>query len=394
MLNARTSRKLHFNQKALARFPAHTADSPSRDQEYSDSEVIGLKLLVSKTGRKFFYFRYCFNNRKRAIKVGEFPMMTIKQARQIAGQHRNSINLGVDPHCKPDESKDNMSFEDYALNEYIPFVKTEKKTWNQDLSKLHFRVFKVFGKYPLSSITNRDVQKFISGLKKELSASSANRFLSLLSRMFNLAVQWEFMANNPCKGIAKARETGRERFLPKEEIKKLLSALDEANNQIAANAIKLLLFTGTRHNEVMTLKWENVNLENKSFYLPDTKNGTPRTVVLNELAMGILELMKTHKQVNNPYVFPSLRKSAEGHIVDPKKVFHCALKKAGIANFRMHDLRHTYASILINNGVSLYEVKELLGHKDISVTQRYSHLQNSSLREATSNVASVINGLD
>ena len=306
-------------------------------------------------------------------------MMTIKQARQLAGQHRNNINQGIDPHDKPDTDKQEMTFTDFAMKEYIPFVKTEKKTWDQDLSKLNYRVLKHFGKYPLTSITNRDVQKFISGLKKELSVSSANRFIALLSRMFNLAVQWDFIENSPCKGITKTREASRDRFLTPEEIKKLLTALDKANNQIQARAIKLLLFTGTRRNEVLKLKWDNVNLENRSFYLPDTKNGTPRTVVLNDLAVEVLESMKEYRKVNNPYVFPSTKKSAEGHIVDPKKIFQAALEKAGIKDFRIHDLRHTYASILINNGVSLYEVKELLGHRDISVTQRYSHLQNSSL---------------
>ncbi len=384
--------KFHFNQKKLAGLPPHDTDSPSREKEYSDSEVTGLKLLVSKSGRKFFYFRYCFNRRKRAVKVGEFPMMTIKEARQIAGRHRNNINLGVDPQMQPAETKQDISFKDFTLNEYIPFAKNEKKTWHQDLLKLQSRVFKHFGKCPMSSITNRDVQKFISTLKKELSASSTNRFLALLSRMFNLAVQWEYIENNPCKGIPKAKEKSRERFLKLEEVKKLLNALNdlEPDKPVAVNAIKLLLFTGTRRSEVQQLKWENVNLENRSFFLPETKNGSSRTVVLNDLAVGIIETMEEHRQKGNPYVFPSPGISEKGHLVDPRKIFLKALVKAGIEDFRMHDLRHTYASILVNSGVSLYEVKELLGHRDISVTQRYSHLQNESLRKATGNVADAI----
>jgi integrase len=169
--------------------------------------------------------------------------------------------------------------------------------------------------------------------------------------------------------------------------------LDNSENQIAANAIKLLLFTGTRKNEILTLEWKHVNLKEKSFYLPMTKNGEPRTVVLNDIAVDVLVKMEEHKVAGNPYVFPSRKGSVSGHIIDPKKVFAKVLKEAKIEGFRLHDLRHTYASILVNNGVSLYKVKELLGHQDISITQRYSHLQDEALREASGSVASVVNSL-
>ncbi|MEA2011749.1 MAG: tyrosine-type recombinase/integrase [Verrucomicrobiota bacterium] len=393
MSTLRESIKFHFNKKTIESFPAHDPDSASREQEYSDTDVIGLKVLVSKSGRKFFYFRYCLKKHKRAIKVGEFPMMSVKLARQIAGKHRISLNQNLDPHIEKDKYKEEMTFKEFALDEYIPFAKNDKKTWKQDLSRLKSRMFEAFGNCSLSTITTRDVQAFINKLKNDMSASSSNRFLSLMKRMFNLAIQWEFVEQNPCKGIAKAKEAKRERFLSNKEIKRFLEALSLEENQIVANAIKLLLLTGTRKNEVLKLKWENVNLEKKTFYLTTTKNGIPRTVLLNDLALGVLESMKAFRQMNNPYVFVSKRGSVNGHIVEPKKVFFGALETAGIEHCRLHDLRHTYASILVNNGVSLYKVKELLGHRDISVTQRYSHLQDDSLREATANVSDVIRKL-
>jgi integrase len=393
MLNEKISRKFHFNQKGILGLPPHPADSLSREQEYSDSEVTGLKLLISKSGRKYFYFRYCFNYRKKAVKIGEFPMMSVKEARQLAGEHRNSINKGCDPRLAKEKAKQEKTFKEFAMEDYMPFAKTEKKTWKQDLSRLNGRLFDVFGTYSMSAITTKDVQMFIGKLKGEMSASSVNRFLSLLARMFNLAIQWGILQVNPCKGIGKAKELKRERFLTKEEIKRLLTALDNSENQIAANAIKLLLFTGTRKNEILTLEWKHVNLKDKTFFLPMTKNGEPRTVVLNDIAVDVLVAMEEHKVAGNPYVFPSRKGSVSGHIIDPKKVFAKVLKEAKIEGFRLHDLRHTYASILVNNGVSLYKVKELLGHQDISITQRYSHLQDEALREASSSVASVVNSL-
>jgi integrase len=292
-----------------------------------------------------------------------------------------------------EKAKQEKTFREFAMEDYMPFAKTEKKTWKQDLSRLNGRLFDVFGTYSISSITTKDVQMFIGKLKGEMSASSVNRFLSLLARMFNLAIQWGILQVNPCKGIGKAKELKRERFLTKEEIKRLLTALDNSENQIAANAIKLLLFTGTRKNEILTLEWKHVNLKEKSFYLPMTKNGEPRTVVLNDIAVDVLVKMEGYKVAGNPYVFPSRKGSVSGHIIDPKKVFAKVLKEAKIEGFRLHDLRHTYASILVNNGVSLYKVKELLGHQDISITQRYSHLQDEALREASGSVASVVNSL-
>lgn len=386
------TRKFHFTTKNLSTLPSHDPESPSREKEYSDTEVTGLRMLVSKNGRKFFYFRYTKNNRKKCLKVGEFPMVTLKEARDIAAGYRGELSrsatmtLNIETQAAALEAmKPVITFKDFAMNEYLPYAKNQKKTWRQDLSRLNNGLLERFGALPLDAITKKDAQQYIGSLRDAMEGSSANRILSLLSRMFKLAVDWEILEANPFLGIKKNKENSRERYLSVDELKRFMDALDGVQNVVMASALKLLLFTGTRKSEILTLTWDNVNLADKAIFLPETKNGEPRKVLLNDLAMELLEKMKAHRIEGNPFVFPC--PGGAGHIVDPRRVFEQALKMAKIADFHIHDLRHTYASILVNAGVPLYNVKELLGHKDITVTQRYSHLADASLRASTAKVA-------
>ena len=385
----RGGRKFRFTMRRIADIPKHEKASRSREMEYSDEEVVGLRLLVSKNGRKFFHLRYRFDGRKRVIRIGEFPSTTLQDARRGANEYKNMVSQGVDPMAERDKRTDVMTFQEFAENEYMPYAKANKKSWRDDQYKLNTDMIPTLGKLPLTSVTTRDIELYRARIKVRNTPSTANRHHALLSKMFNLAIQWQFLEKNPCKGVQKYKESGnKERYLDTEEIARFTEALKNNANRVSACAIGFLLFTGLRMGEALQIEWRNVDMEKKTVFLPPetTKSGKGRTVVLNSLAFKVLEEMRGLKE--NDYVFPG--KGPQGHMTSPRRVFAAVKKEAGIENLRIHDLRHTYASLAVNGGANLYEVQKLLGHASSQMTQRYAHLSDKAVRDATDNVAAQI----
>jgi integrase len=193
-------------------------------------------------------------------------------------------------------------------------------------------------------------------------------------------------AKNPTAGLKTAPDVCRERFLSPDEAQRLLSALDTDENEVAAAAIKLLLFTGARRNEITYAKWEFVNWEKRTLLVPRAKSGKPRTIHLNSAA---LELLRSIPRLeNNLYIFPSPitgRPSPSMHFP-----WFRIRERAGLLDLRLHDLRHSFASFLVNQGVSLYVVQGLLGHTQARTTQRYAHLANDTLSDAAEVVRNVV----
>jgi len=385
--NGRKCRKHNFTKTFIDGLPPHPRKAKSREQEYSDQQVIGLRVLVSKNGRKFFHLRYRFRKRKRAISIGEFPSVSVQEARARANEFKNMLSLGLDPLMEKDKQSDDISFAEFAAQEYMPFAKINKKGWRDDLSKIENDMNPSFGHLPLTSITTKDMQQYQTMIKARNTPSTSNRHLTVLIRMLNLAIQWQFIEKNPCRGLKKYREPGgKERYLSNDEIKRFLSALDEGEQSVSSQAIRFLLFTGLRLSEATQLFWKNVNFDAGTVLLPVTKSGKSRTVILNELAKNVVAKMAEYQ--SNEYVFPGL--GPKGHLTTPRRVFEAVKTRAGIEKLRLHDLRHTFASLCVNAGQNLYEVQKLLGHSSSQMTQRYAHLGDKELRAATESVANQI----
>lgn len=386
-LTERQSRKFRFTQKLVEALPPNPQDSKSREQEYSDIQVIGLRVLVSKNGRKFFHLRYTLNHRKRVIVLGEFPAVSVADARERGNEFKNMISKGLDPMSERNKQSDAVTFAEFAEKEYIPYAKENKKSWKDDVGKIEGDMLAAFGKLPLSAITTRDVQRYQTKIKVRTSSSTANRHYSLLTRMFSLAIQWQFVEKNPCKAVNKLKEAGgKERYLSNDELKRLLAALDRAEQSPSTYAIRFLLFTGMRMSEALQLLWCDVDLGAGSVFLADTKSGKSRTLILNDLAKNILETMKGLQR--NKFVFFGL--GPKGHLTSPRRAFEVAKQESGIINFRVHDLRHTFASICINDGNNIESIRKLLGHSSSQMTQRYAHLGDRELKAATDSVANHI----
>lgn len=272
----------------------------------------------------------------------------------------------------------------FAQKRYLPYAKEAKRSWKTDETLLRRHILPQLGSYALDEITQAEVAGLLQQLKqKQYSGGTSNRVTILLRHLFNLARQWNVpeIANNPVDGFKLAPDNCRERFLTIEEAQNLLKALDADQNQTAASAIKLLLLTGARRNEILQARWDRIDWVLGTLLVPVSKNGKPRFIKLNAPA---LRLLKTLPRSDNPFIFPSPgtgRPSTSLHFP-----WERIRQRAELEGLRLHDLRHSFASFLINDGVSIYVVQKLLGHTQIKATQRYAHLTEHTLGEAANSI--------
>ncbi len=227
---------------------------------------------------------------------------------------------------------------------------------------------KGFGNVPVTKLTQQKIEKFLNARMEGLSAATRNKHLRMLKAMFNKGVGWKLTSDNPTSGITLLRENGaRTRFLDGDEIQQLLTAASESFRPILITA----LHTGMRKGEILNLKWADVDFTNRIITVQESKSGKKRMLPMDDTLCETLGVLPARFQ--RGYVFPSPVKAGQP-CYDFKRQFGKAVKKAGIHNFRFHDLRHTFASHLVMSGVDLMTVKELLGHATLTMTMRYSHL--------------------
>lgn len=378
-----------FTQKTLAVLPPNPKSSKSSDFEVSDTQVPGLKLLVGKSGTKKFLLRYSFNQRKCSIALGTFGVMSVDEARTLANLYKARIAQGIDPKLERDEFRARISFADYITQQYLPHAKVNKRSFKADEAKLRLYLIPKFGVIPLADVTTLQLQQYHNQLISTLSPATANRHLSLLHRIFALAVIWGYLEKNPAGNITKFQENNQQqRFLCADEIRNLFTAADQDENPIAAAYIKFLMLTGVRRSEGLAARWDHLNLDGQppTWFVPHTKSGKSRYVILNPMALQVLSTLP--RVPGNPYVFPG--KVDQQPINNPIKAFKRIIERAGIEkSFRLHDIRHTVASLIINNGGTLYDVQAALAHANSSMSERYAHLSNER-REKTSQTLSLV----
>lgn len=325
------------------------------------------------------------------IKLGEYPSVSLIQARQMVHDNKSLLGQDLDPADERNRRRSIPTLSEFATKEYIPYAKLHKRSWDDDEAKLRRDIGDMLGKVPLTDISPRDVMQLHAAIHKKASASSANRHLALLSRMFNLAIQWGHLEKNPARGIKKYKEAGpRLRTLSGDELSRFLHALDAEAGKTTAYAIKLLLLTGLRSkSELFSLPWSEVDLKAGTVRLLHTKNGRVRTVALNSTALELLRRMHRRAAPGCPWVFPA--RSGAGHLIDIRRPLARALKRAGISDVRPHDLRRSFGSLAVNAGVDIYQVKDLLGHSSVAVTQKvYAHLLQDTLRSASEVVGKTV----
>jgi integrase len=355
-----------------------------------DDELKGFIAKITPKGKRCYFLVYRDRNRiQRWKKIGDHPVITCEEARDIARGWLNEMTHGKEPSVNKKGSLKTThptmrELADRYMAEHAPRKKLLSQKKDEQLWRMH--ILPSIGNLKIAALTRQDLLTLHSSLKDI--PITANRVLSLLSKALNLAELWGYRpdGSNPCRHIPKNKENKREYFLSSEELERLATVLseEEENGTSMASAIlaiRLLILTGCRLREILTLQWKEVDFECQSLKLSDSKTGS-RAVYLSEEAM---ELLKTcSRDEHNPYVVSG--KKDKAHLVNLRKAWCRIREKANLPNVRIHDLRHTFASMAIKQKVDLYYLSKLLGHKTIQTTQRYAHLVGDPLVEAANQV--------
>ncbi len=329
-------------------------------------------------------------NRQRRVVLGPHGTLTAEQARSMARGMLAQVSVGGDPAGDIKATREAPTVADLATDYLERHAIPNKRPASAkvDQSMLDRIILPHLGKVKAAAVTRRDVELIHNGLRSK--RYSANRVLALLSKMFSLAVAWGWRADNPAKGIPRFPEDKRERWLNADELTRLWSVLEEHPNRRRANAVKLMILTGSRRSEVLTASWEQFDLVHGVWTKPShhTKQKRTEHVPLSVPALALLAAMRAEAEPDPIYLFPG--DEAGKSLTDIKYFWRRVCREAGLEKVRLHDLRHTYASRLVSDGVSLHIVGRLLGHTQPQTTARYAHLDDEALRRATNSFAKVV----
>ncbi|NCP62670.1 MAG: tyrosine-type recombinase/integrase [Alphaproteobacteria bacterium] len=372
-----------MTQKLTKRFVESIIPVDDKELLLWDSEVKGFGVRVFSTGRRTYFVQY--RNaaaRTRRQKIGQHGVITADQAREEAKIILADVCKGSDPSALRKDKRAMPTFEKFVEEYLRVYAKGEKKekTYNEEVKLLNTILIPKIGHELLDAISTRDLQKIHHEFKNR--PYQANRIRSLLNKMFNMAMQWEITSKNPATAVQKYREEKRSRWLGDAEVQHLWVTLDSYRNQNIADIFRLLLLTGARKSEVLKATWNEFDLKKEVWTKPshNTKQAKMEHLPLSSQAVELLKKMKLQAS-DSPFLFPG---KVQGQpLKEIKKAWETIRQSANIADVRIHDLRHTYASHLVSSGLSLSIVGKLLGHTQASTTQRYAHLADEPLRKAT-----------
>ena len=365
---------------------------PAKGYEITwDTQVAGFGARVTAAGARSFILNYRTRlGRARRFTIGTFPDWSTGAARDEARRLKTQIDRGGDPLGEIQAGRAAPTVADLCnrfIAEYLPRKRpSTQKSYRQQIAA---EIRPALGRLKVSEVTFADVD----GLHRKISKRApyrANRVVALLSRMFAMAIKWRMRSDNPCKGIERNTEHKRRRYLTADELIRLGKALDEYSDRQSANIIGLLLLTGARRGEVLAARWADFDAGFATWSKPGatTKQKTEHAVPLNSAARELVVKIRRQVPANVAWVFP-----ANGsHRRDVKDAWAALCRMAKINGVRVHDLRHTFASVLASAGHSLPMIGALLGHTTAQTTHRYAHLFDEPQRAATERASQIITG--
>jgi len=362
-------------------------DAPNRG---GGDYTAGFGVRVTAGGHRSFILNYrTRSGRERRLTIGSPPAWSLAAAREEAAGLKRKIDAGGDPLADRNAGREAPDMRDLSLRfETDELPKRRESTGKDYKGIIRLYILPALGSLKVAEVRHSDIEK----LHRKIAATApyrANRTVAILSRMFNLAVKWRMRPDNPAKGIERRPEQKRERYLSPAEIVRLAEAL-AARPGPSANAVRLLLLTGARRNEVLSAAWPQFDLQGGIWTKPasTTKQAKLHRVPLSAPALQLLVEMRAAAGAS-PFLFPG---KADGPQGDLKKFWATICRDAKLDGVRVHDLRHTFASVLASSGIGLHVIGSLLGHSQPQTTARYAHLLDDPLRDATERAGAVITG--
>ena len=384
-----------LNRRSISRRTVE-ALTVEKDTVFWDRDLPGFGVRVYASGTKMYVVQSRAEGKSVRVTVGRHGVISADEARRRAARILNRIKAGEDPVAEPLPARlaGGATVADLAaryMEEHVA-VRCKGSTAEGMRKLVDKHILPAFGRLPLLAVERERVAVFHARLSGVPYA--ANRAVALLSRMYRMAASWGMVPDgtNPCRGIGRHRERRRERFLTDTEFRRLGAVLDRAVadggvSVHAVAAIRLLLLTGCRKSEILSLKWQDVDLEVRELRLSDSKTG-PRAVPLSPPAVRVLEELP--RLPGSPWVIPGQKPAT--HMTNLDGPWRIVRKRAGLDDVRIHDCRHSFASRALALGESLPVIAKLLGHSQIRTTSRYAHLERDSVKASAARVAASIAG--
>lgn len=426
-----TGSQFNFTKAAIANLqPAE----PGRRAEYKDTQVPGLVLRVTPTGAKSFsWFRRTKNGGPERVTIGRFPEVTVAKARDAAAMHNALVAAGGSPATAPRVAKAELTFEGLFELYLERHAKAHKKTWAEDKQRFDQYLRQTIGAVRLSRVDKATVTGIHSEITAQGHPAVANRVLALVSSVFGRGIEWGYLDSNPAKGVRRNRERSRDRFMNGNELYRFFASVEAEANPVLRHYFLLSLYTGARRQNVLSMRWADIDFDLATWRIPETKNGEPQQVPLTKAAMDVLKERRTQVGNGEEFVLPGI--GASGHLEEPKKAWarlfdrdelaqlKAAIRQAGgtfgpkpnasggeqvavslsqeldrarqeatslglatsgfrMRDLRIHDLRRTLGSWQAIEGGSLQIIGKSLGHKSQAATAIYARLQMDPVRES------------
>ena len=376
-------------------------ETKASDYVVWDNKLTGFGVKVTPKGKRVYLLKYrTKDGTQRKPAIGEHSeALTCERARDVAKDWLAIIHQGGDPSGVRQELRQSLTVAELCDRYMREHAKVYKKPSSVELDEYYIERFikPRLGTAKVVSLARQDVIKFHQSMQG--TPAQANRLISSFSKMFALAEDWELKPRNtnPCAKIPRFKETPKDRFLSDDEMEKLGKALGELEKKVLVKGkevqqespyiialLRILILTGARLGEILGARWEWVDMQRGVLTLPDSKTG--RRVIKLGGALAVLENLP--RVEGNPYIIVG---DVEGKpLVKPERQWRRIRDKAGLQGVRLHDLRHTYASVLAMQGESMTVVAKLLGHRQLRTTERYAHLGNNPLESAVQRAGTMI----
>jgi integrase len=361
-----------------------------------DSDVKGFGIRCRPSGAKFYVLKARIGGRQRWLTIGRHGSpWTVETARREAWRLLGLRAAGLDPATLRDRQRGAITVAQLGMRflaEYVP-QHCKPRTAEEYRRAVELHINPILGQQRISDLTRPDVARLHHRLCDK--PYQANRTLAVMSKMMNLAEEWGLRTDgsNPVRHVKKHREHKRERYLSDAELQRLGAALLNAQanaveSPFAIAAVWLLILTGARLTEILTLKWVMVDFENAVLRLPDSKTGA-KPIYLNAAAIDLLQTIP--RLDGNSHVIVGKRPAAR--LINLQRTWRRLRTQAGLDDVRIHDLRHSFASVAVGSGMSLPMIGKLLGHTQPATTARYAHLGADPMRAASDLVGGKIASL-
>jgi integrase len=370
------------------------ATKPASDHDVFrwDAELRGFGLRVKPTGVKSYIIQYrTMTGISRRVTIGQHGRLTADEARTQAKIQLGRVARGDDPSAEKANARDGVSFAAFAERYFSDHAATKKKPSSARMDRINLQkhILPILGRRRLDTVGRADVVRLHQSMRD--TPGAANRCLALLSKMMNLAERWGERpdGSNPCRHVEKYRERKRNRFLSADELARLGAACRRCEQEGTMGSsflalVRLLIFTGARLSEIQKTQWDWVDFGSGVLRLPDSKTGA-KTIMLPAPALEVLSRLV--RVDGNPYII-----AGEGnrYLVNVWKQWAILREVADLKDVRLHDLRHSFASIGAAGGMSLNIIGGLLGHRQTQTTSRYAHLATDPLKAAANQIAGAI----